>query len=221
MKLAVIFSCDARSASSLAPSVSGADDSGEAGDAGDAGGAGDAGDPAARRFPRVGVTAAAVEGVDSALWGPLDLSRQSLTWRARAAGLNERPQCWQLTSSALARALYSPGCPFTILICHNCGTVSISISISFFAPSSPRSYLVLTTGQIYSFYSSVLGGPSAAPFTRFFYLWCAAQRRVLRAFYVLACLLGSWGICQLIKCPGTFRLITFDYVFRKGAQSNW
>ena len=116
MKLAVIFSCDARSASSLAPSVSGADVSGEAGDAGDAGGAGDAGDPAARRFPRVGVTAAAVEGVDSALWGPLDLSRQSLTWRARAAGLNERPQCWQLTSSALARALYSPGCPFAILM---------------------------------------------------------------------------------------------------------
>ena len=52
------------------------------------------------------------------------------------------------------------------------------------------------TGQIYSFYSSVLGGPSAALFTRFFYVWCAAQRRVLRAFYVLAYLLGSWGICQ-------------------------
>ena len=51
------------------------------------------------------------------------------------------------------------------------------------------------TGQIYSFYSSVLGGPSAAPFTRFLFMVrgpaaCAAL------FYVPAYLLGSWGICQ-------------------------
>ena len=55
--------------------------------------------------------------------------------------------------------------------------------------------------KIYLFYSSAFGvssmGSSAAPFTPFFFnLWCAAQRRVLRAFYVLAYLLGSWGICQ-------------------------
>ena len=55
---------------------------------------------------------------------------------------------------------------------------------------------MLTTAQIYLFYSSVFGGSSAAPFTRFFYLWFAAQRRVLRAFYVLAYLLGSWSIYQ-------------------------
>ena len=52
------------------------------------------------------------------------------------------------------------------------------------------------TAQIYLFYSSVFGGSSAAPFTGFFYLWFAAQRRVLRAFYVLAYLLGSWSIYQ-------------------------
>ena len=54
------------------------------------------------------------------------------------------------------------------------------------------------TGQIYLFCSSVFGGSSAAPFALFliYGLRCAAQRRVLRAFYVFAHLHGSWGICQ-------------------------